>query len=62
MVTNSRITVNGAGGVTNEDTLSVGADLFSVTTAAATFTDSPAAGGDVERVRMFQQAQVSNAP
>lgn len=36
----SRITVNGAGGVNNEDTLSVGPGIVSLTNAAATLTNS----------------------
>jgi hypothetical protein len=38
-----RITVNGAGGVSNGDTLTVGAGIFRVTNAGATFTTSNAA-------------------
>lgn len=38
----SRITVSGAGGVNNGDTVAVGVGIFSVTNAAATYTNSAA--------------------
>jgi len=41
--TGSRVTVNGAGGVNNGDTVSVGAGIFTVSNAAATYTNNNAA-------------------
>ncbi len=38
--TGSRVTVNGAGGVTNEDTMTIGAGIFSLTNASATLTNA----------------------
>lgn len=42
-VAGGRITVNGAGGVNNGDTVTVGAGIFTVSNAAATFANSNAA-------------------